>query len=68
MKYRAKCTYCISQMANLYDWKKSYICHDQQDTYIEVDTIEEAELIELINAKMCSATKLYEMLEEIINS
>lgn len=64
MKYRAKCTYCIAQMANTYPDRRKYpMPTDKNDTYIEVDTEKEADLIEAINYHMRIA---YEHLQNLI--
>lgn len=53
MKYRAKCTYCISQVMNIYPDRRKYpMPTDNYNTYIEVDTEQEAECIENINHHM----------------
>lgn len=62
MKHRAKMTYCIPQMMNVYENGKAPICKDEKDTYIEVDTEEEAELIEEINDHFQQALQLYKQL------
>lgn len=65
MKYRAKCTNCISQILNITKYKNSFICKDATDRYIEVDSEEEADLIEEINKQIGETTKLYEKLIEL---
>lgn len=62
MKYRAKCTNCISQLANITNYYHTPLCKDATDRYIEVDSEEEADLIEEINKHMGELTKLYEKL------
>lgn len=62
MKYRAKCTNIVSQIKNITAYSKSYICHDAKDHYIEVDTEDEAELIEELNEEMTQALKTYKKL------
>lgn len=47
MKYRAKCTKCETMISTLY--RKPIIVQDSKDTYIEVRTEKEADLIETIN-------------------
>lgn len=47
MKYRAKCTKCETMIRTLY--RKPIIVQDSKDTYIEVRTEKEADLIETIN-------------------
>lgn len=65
MKYRAKCTWCLSQIANLYNKKTAYLCHDKTDTWIEVNTEEEAELIEELNKQLRKTTETYTRLRDI---
>lgn len=63
MKYRAKCTFCISQMCNIYpDRRKNRMPKDEKNIYIEVDTETEADYIETINHYMRYA---YIMLKEL---
>ena len=62
MNHRAKMTYCIPQMMNVYENGKAYVCKDAKDTYIEVNTQEEAELIEEINDHFQQALQLYKQL------
>lgn len=62
MKYRAKCTNCISQLLNITKYKDAFFCKDAFDRYIEVDSEEEADLIEEINKQKGNLTKLYERL------
>lgn len=65
MKYRAKCTYCIAQMANTYpDRRKNPMPTDKNDTYIELDTETEFDYVEGINEHM---HKAYVYLQELIN-
>lgn len=69
MKYRAKCTYCIPQVMNIYpNRRKNYMPKDDFDTYIEVDTEEEAHCIEQINKYMQNAYILQNSLEHIIEN
>lgn len=62
MKYRAKCTNCISQLLNITKYKDAFFCKDASNRYIEVDSEEEADLIEEINKQKGELTKLYERL------
>lgn len=69
MKYRAKCTYCISQMLNVYPYRqKNPMPKDDFDIYIEVDTEEEAIYIESINEHMRTAYGQIRVLENYINN
>lgn len=64
MKYRAKCTYCISQMCNIYPDRRKYpMPKDDRDIYIEVDTESEFDYIESINEHMRTAYRLMQDLE-----
>lgn len=62
MKYRAKMTYCIPQMMNVYENGNAQIVRDAKDFYIEVNTEEEAEVIEEINKHFQQALQLYKQL------
>lgn len=69
MKYRAKCTYCISQMLNVYPDRRKYpMPKDDFDIYIEVDTEEEADYIESINEHMQTAYLQMNNLEHFIEN
>lgn len=64
MKYRAKITNIVPQIRNISKYAKSYICRDTQDLYIEVETEEEAELIEELNYTYQKAFAIYNELIE----
>lgn len=64
MKYRAKITNIIPQIKNVKKYEHAYILHDATDNYIEVDTEEEAELIEEMNYTYRKAYLIY---KELIN-
>ncbi len=49
MKYRAKITRIFSDIESCYNLNKYNIVKDSKDSYIEVDTEEEAETIEHLN-------------------
>lgn len=49
MKYRAKMTRIQSTIENYYNIKGCTLIQDSKDTYIEVDTESEAEVIEELN-------------------
>lgn len=69
MKYRAKCTFCISQMMNIYpNRQKNPMPKDDLDTYIEADTKEEADCIEAINRNIQTAYIMISILEHIIEN
>lgn len=65
MMYRAKCTNCIQLIECRYNFKKHYVCHDKNDTYIEVATEAEAELIEELNKVQGKSRELYTRLVDI---
>lgn len=64
MKYRAKITNIVPQIRNISKYAIGYICRDTQDLYIEVDTEEEAELIEELNYTYQKAFAIYNELIE----
>ena len=64
MKYRAKITNIISQIRNVKLYTNRYIARDTTDSYIEVNTEEEAELIEELNYTIDKATRIYTKLIE----
>lgn len=64
MKYRAKMTNIIPQIRNIKKYEHAHILHDATDNYIEVDTEEEAELIEEMNY---TYRKVYLIYKELIN-
>lgn len=49
MVYRAKCTKIYSDVEDIYNTNKNHIVKDQSDYYIEVETENEAEIIEKMN-------------------
>lgn len=67
MKYRAKITNIVPQIRNISKYAKSYNCRDTQELYIEVDTEEEAELIEELNYIYQKAFAIYNELIEKTN-
>lgn len=52
MKYRAKITNIESWVKENLNVKNCFICHDSTDTYIEVDSENEAILLEYANNKV----------------
>ena len=59
MKYRAKCTYCISQMCNTYPRRrKNPIVFGERDAYLENLSEQEATYVEAINRHMEKAEEL----------
>lgn len=69
MMYRAKCTYCISQVMNVYpNRRKNPMPKDDFDMYIEVDTETEFDYIESINDHMRMSYMLLQGLENYIET
>ena len=64
MKYRAKITNIIPLILNVKKYEKSNFLHDQNDTYIEVNTEKEAELIDELNY---TNRKVYLIYRELID-
>lgn len=68
-KYRAKCTYCMTQVMNIYpNRRKNPMPKDDFNIYIEVDTEKEADYIENINKHMQTAYLQLNKLEHIIEN
>lgn len=63
--YRAECTNCISQVANIYDTKKHPIVKEGKLCLIDVDTEEEKLLIERMNRFYSLIFGVYSRLVEI---
>lgn len=59
MKYRARCTNCISQIKNISKYADRQIHADANLLWIEVETEAEAELIEKLNRSFYVATFFY---------
>lgn len=59
MKYRAKCTWCAPLLYNCDKYVNAYYPRDKYDTYIEVNTEEEANLIEQLNGHQEATFKIY---------
>lgn len=69
MKQRADCSFCISQMMNIYPNRRKYpMPKDELHTYIEVDTETEFAYIESINDHMKMAYTLLKGLESYIET
>lgn len=68
MKYKAECTYCMSQMCNLYPDREEhpFMKHDGK-TYIQVDTTYERDYIGLFNKVMRQAVIDYQKLAKYIS-
>lgn len=65
MKYRAKITRIYSQIESIYVLNESNLVKDVKDSYIEVDTEEEAETIDRLNHLQAEFNKLYIKLLEM---
>lgn len=66
MKYRAKFTRILSTIENLYNFKKHNVVRDSKDAYIEVDTEDEAEVIEELNRLEAKRISLLKELHGLI--
>lgn len=64
MKYRAKITNIVPQIKNIKDYVNGLIYRDIEELYIEVETEEEAELIEELNYTYQKAFAIYNELIE----
>jgi hypothetical protein len=68
MRPKAECTYCISQMKNLYpDQRKNRIEKYENKMLITVDTEKEFDYIETINYYMRQALHMYKELENYLD-
>lgn len=65
MKYRAKITDCRQTIGSIYDLYDGKVRKDKYDEWLEVDTEEEAEIIEEINRLQAKAKELYTRLFDI---
>lgn len=65
MKYRAKITRIFSKIESCYNLKKYNLARDAKDGYIEVDTEEEAVIIEHLNKLQEELDKTYLKLLEM---
>lgn len=68
MKYRAKCTKIVSFVEDNYNVNVYHIVRDASDKYIEVDTMEEADIIEELNRIEEKALKLKLRLFDILDN
>ena len=57
MKYRAKITRILSSVENIYELR-GHTVKDMKDAYLEVDTEEEADIIERMNSLKTEFDKL----------
>lgn len=68
MTYEAKCTNCTYQVTCIYDGKKHPIYWRDYEAYIQVDSQHEADLIELLDAAVCEAERIYSKLYNLSNN
>lgn len=57
MKYRARITRILSSVENIYELRR-HVVNDMKDAYLEVDTEEEADIIERMNTLKTEFDKL----------
>lgn len=57
MKYRARITRILSSVENIYELR-GHVVKDMKDAYLEVDTEEEADIIERMNTLKTEFDKL----------
>lgn len=57
MKYRARITRILSSVENIYELR-GHVVNDMKDAYLEVDTEEEADIIERMNTLKTEFDKL----------
>lgn len=67
VKYRAKFNRILSTIEWFYDFKKHNVVRDSKDAYIEVDTAEEAEVIEALNRLEEERNYLIIKLQSLLN-
>ena len=68
MKYRAICTHCVSPILNLYPMSKTQYYHGATDLYVEVNTPEEANLIEQLNGYQEGSFRVYNELVKLTSN
>lgn len=69
MRLKAECTYCISQVQNLYpDRRKNRIEKYENKMLITIDTEKEFDYIESINHFMKQSLYIYKELEEYLET
>lgn len=66
--YEVKCTNCTYQIACIYDLQKQPIYWRDYEGYIQVDTQQEADLIELLDNALSVVFRLYSNLYNIRNN
>lgn len=67
MKYRAKVTYIQEELEYIYQSKEPVKLKDVHDVYVEVDTEEEAELLEIANKYRKLSSNVINKLFKLIN-
>lgn len=68
MKYKVKCTHCISLLKNLKKYAKAELCYDSEDCYIEVDKRAEVIHIEKMEMYQARTFQHYNALANLIES
>lgn len=68
MKYRAICTHCVSPILNLYPASENFYIYDALELYIEVNTPEEANLIEQLNGYQEGSFRVYNELVKLTSN
>ena len=65
MKYRAKCTNCVSHIKNITKYADADIHSDKNELWIEVDSAEEAVAIDMTDYHFGMALLRYKQLIEL---
>ena len=68
MKYRGICTHCVSPIMNIYPKGKYDYYADDKNIYVEVNTIEEAALIEQLNTYQKGSIRVYTELVKLTSN
>lgn len=65
MKYRAKCTHCVSHIKNITKYANADILSDKKGLWIEVDSEAEAAMVEMIDYHFNKAIQRYKQLIDL---
>lgn len=65
MKYKVKCTWCVSLLMNMGKFKTTNFCKDENDIYIEVDNKQIAIYIEFLDNAQKATYRFY---NEVFNN
>lgn len=68
MKYRAICTHCVSLIMNIYPESEIYYYAVRKRLYVEVNTPEEANLIEQLNGYQEGSFRVYNELVKLTSN